>query len=97
VYSREGEKIAVTSKSTLTDVSGCICFAGQIDSNRVPCGQGKLFNDDGKVVEGIIKDNDLIDGRRWELNDDGSYQYYQVTHGEDKLVGQVAKLPGCQK
>jgi hypothetical protein len=52
-----------------------------------------VFND-GVVEEGIFKDDSLIDGRIWELNDDGSYQYYQVTHGEKKLVGQVAKLPG---
>jgi hypothetical protein len=49
---------------------------------------------DGVVEEGIFEDGDLIDGRRWVLNDDGSYQFYQVTHGVDKLVGQVAKLPG---
>ena len=79
----------MTSMSTLTDVSGCICFAGQIDSNGDWQGQGKGFGD-GVVQEGMFKDNDLIDGRRWELNDDGSYQYYQVTQGEDELVGKVA-------
>ena len=53
-----------------------------------------MFYSDGVVEEGIFKDSDLIDGRMWELNDDGSYQYYQVTQGEDKLVGKVAQLPG---
>jgi hypothetical protein len=88
--------IAVTSKRTLTDVSACIYSAGQIDSNYDWQGQGKAFND-GEVLEGIFKDGRLIDGRRWELNDDGSYQHYQVTQGQKKLVGQVAQLPGCQK
>jgi hypothetical protein len=74
VYYKGGQKIAVTSKSTLTDVSGCIGFAGQIESSRDWQGQGKWFGDNGAVEEGIFKDRSLIDGRRWELNDDGSYQ-----------------------
>ena len=62
VYYGEGEKMAVTSKSTLTVVSGCIGFAGQIDSNRDWQGQGKWFAHGG-VVEGILKGEDLIYGR----------------------------------
>ena len=80
----------MTSKSTLTDVSGCICFAGQIDSNTDLQGQGKWFADDGVVAEGIFKDYILIDGRKWVLNDDGSYNYYQVTQGEEEFVEEVA-------
>ena len=49
---------------------------------------------DGVVVEGILKDGRLIDGRRWELNDDGSYKYYQFTQGEGEFVEEVAQLPG---
>ena len=50
------------------------------------------------VEEGIFKDNILIDGIRWKLNDDGSYNYYQVTQGEeDVFVEEVAQLPGSQK
>jgi hypothetical protein len=52
-----------------------------------------LFGD-GKVAEGIFKDNRLIDGRRWDLNDDGSYQYYQVIQGEIEFIEEVDKLPG---
>jgi hypothetical protein len=89
VYYWEGRKIAVTSKSTLTDVSGCICFAAQIDSNGDRQGQGKWFGD-GEVQEGIFKDGNLIDGRKWVLNDDGSYNYYQVTQRKRQLVGKVA-------
>ena len=86
----------MTSKSTRTDVSGCICFAGQIDSNREWQGQGKVFADDGEVQEGIFKGYCLIDGRKWVLNDDGSYSYYQVTQGEEEFIEEVAKLPGPQ-
>jgi hypothetical protein len=96
MYYGEGKKIVVTSKSTLTDVSGCICFAGQIDSNRDWQGQGKWFDYDGEVEEGIFKDCCLIDGRKWVLNDDGSYDYYQFTQGEYEFVKEVAKLPGFQ-
>ena len=38
--------------------------------------------------------NDLIEGRWWKLNNDGSYQYYQLTQGVSKLVEQVGQLPG---
>ena len=86
----------MTSKSTLTDVSGCIRYAGQIDSNRDWHGKGKVFGH-GWFQEGIFKEDNLFDGKKWWLNDDGSYDYSQVTQGEDKLVGKVAKLPGCQK
>ena len=97
MYYPEGEKIAVTSRSTLTDVSGCINLAGHIDSKTNWQGQGKWFYSYGAVAEGRFKDNSLIDGRKWVLNDDGSYQYFQVNQGEKTLVGQVAQLPGCQK
>jgi hypothetical protein len=72
MYYGEGEKIAVTSKSTLTDVSGCIRYAGNIDSDRDFKGQGKWFRY-GAVDEGIFKGNSLIDGREWVLNDDCTY------------------------
>ena len=93
MYYGEGEKIAVTSKSTLTDVSGCIRYAGQIDSDRDFKGQGKWFRY-GRIEEGIFKSNNLIDGRAWVLNDDSSFDYYQVTNGVDELIGKVAELPG---
>ena len=89
MYYPEGAKIAVTSKSTLTDVSGCIWFAGQIDSNRDWQGQGKWFGN-GEVEEGIFKGYCLIDGRKWVLNDDGSYNYYQYTQRKRHLVEKVA-------
>jgi hypothetical protein len=39
----------------------------------------------GNVEEGIFKDNNLFDGRKWVLNDSGSYDFYQKTQGEDTL------------
>jgi hypothetical protein len=56
-----------------------------------------VFYSDGEVQEGIFKDNRLIDGRKWQLNDYGSYDYYQVTKGKLQLVEIVAELPGSQK
>ena len=96
MYYPEGKKFSVTSIHALTDVSGCIRYAGQIDSNKNNYVQGKRFGH-GLIEEGMFKDHILIYGRRWELNDDGSYQYYQVTQGEKKLVGKVPQLPGSQK
>lgn len=58
-------------------------------------GQGKWFRY-GRIEEGIFKSNNLIEGRAWLLNDDCSYDYYQVTNGVDELIGKVPVLPGFQ-
>jgi hypothetical protein len=39
----------------------------------------------GDVGEGMIKDNNLIDGRYWALNDAGSYDLNQRTQGKYSL------------
>ena len=75
MYYPEGKRFSVTSIHALTDVSGCIRYAGQIDSNKDNFVQGKWFGH-GLIEEGMFKDSSLLYGRRWELNDDGSYSYY---------------------
>ena len=39
----------------------------------------------GNVLEGIFKDDNLFDGRKWALNDTGSYDLYQRTQGKETL------------
>jgi hypothetical protein len=39
----------------------------------------------GNVREGIYKDGSLFEGRKWDLNDTGSYDLYQLTQGKSAL------------
>jgi hypothetical protein len=39
-----------------------------------------MFNERGIILEGIFKDNSLFNGRKWVLNDTGSYDLKQFTN-----------------
>ena len=59
MYNPEGWQIPVTSANTKSDVSGCICRAAHVGSNRDSQGLGKTFYYSGNVCQGIFKDDRL--------------------------------------
>ena len=76
MYYGEGQKIPVTSNKDQTLVEGCIYQVANVDSNRHRQGYAKTFYESGNIEQGIFKDDKFIEGKRWEIDDKGTFDFY---------------------
>ena len=55
-----------------TDVSGWQYYSGQVNKEGTRNGRGKEWMDDGSIEIGRYEYNNYVEGRRYELQPDGS-------------------------
>ena len=63
---------------------GELGYVGGIDYNNRCSGYGRLYYSWGDVCDGVMKDNDLVDGKLYKPNKDGTHDCYEV---KDKKEG----------
>jgi hypothetical protein len=56
-----------------TDVSGWQKHSLQVDKESRNNGKGKIWNNDGSIYIGIWKDNERTEGKKYELQEDGTH------------------------
>ena len=72
---------------------GELNYVGGIDYNNKLTGYGRWYNLDGNVYDGLMKDNDLVDGKKYKKNEDGTHDCYEVKDGEEgKCIQKAVKL-----
>ncbi len=67
---------------TQNDDSGWQGYSIQVDSQAVFNGKGKLWNDDGSIYVGEWKDSNKTEGKKYELQADGTHTLYYVKYDE---------------
>ena len=65
-----------------TDVSGWQRYSGQLDKERRWNGQGKWWKNDGTIYIGGWKNTKCTEGKKYKLQEDGTYTLYNVKHDE---------------
>ena len=63
---------------------GELGYVGGIDYNNYCSGYGRCYFESGNVEDGVMKDNDLVDGKLYKKNKDGTHDCYEV---KDKKEG----------
>jgi hypothetical protein len=53
-----------------------------------------VFYEDGDIEQGIFKDNNFIQGKKWVLQADGTFIEKDKKDGQLKEVARNVKLPG---
>ena len=66
------------SKETMTDVSGWQYYSGQVDKEGRDNGLGKEWFDDGVIYMGRWKNDFRTEGKRYELQSNGTHTLFNV-------------------
>ena len=57
---------------------GELCYVGGRDYKNKLTGYGRYYFNDGEVEDGVFKDNELVDGKFYKPNKDGTHDCYEV-------------------
>lgn len=84
--------MTVYSKTQTINISGSLNYVSQVDSDGMRQGYGKTLSYTGNISQAVYKDNHSFDGKVWKVNDEGTFDLYEVKQGQYKLIQKGVRL-----